>query len=222
MNRNADDMSGLEAVYLYVDESGLPRLTARYRGVFLTTAIRLSDLGPLRRLFGRVRRYSLSKRSRILSEVKVSAASDRFRRALYTGLAELEGLAISTLVVRVTELPYPLCQHEGILYAHMVTGVATRCLEGTSSPVVYLALDRRDTPGLTSVQLTAHLQAGLGTHLVPGGHLEIYHRDSTTDVGLQAADFVSWALYQKYQRNDVRWYEFIASRIISERVLFRP
>ncbi len=195
-------------------------MTARNQGIFLTAAIRLDDFNPLRRLFRRVRRHSLSGQSRSLSEIKAVAASNHFRRSLYAGLAALDGLAISALIVPVTRLPYPLRQHEDILYAHMVTGVAAQCLKGISSPAVYLALDQRDTPGLTSMQLTSHLQAGLGAYLPSGGHLEIYYRDSTTDVGIQAVDFVSWALYQKYQRNDARWYDIIASQIVSEQVLF--
>ena len=39
---------------------------------------------------------------------------------------------------------------------------------------------------------------------------------STKRKELQAADAVSWAIYQKYDHNDVRFYKIISSKIVSE------
>ena len=84
-----------------------------------------------------------------------------------------------------------------------------------------MALDRRRTRNLSTTEFNAHLQAGIEFYLPAGAYLDIHHCDSTTDIGIQAVDFVCWALYQKYQREDTHWYEIIAPRIASERVLFR-
>jgi len=64
--------------------------------------------------------------------------------------------------------------------------------------------------------------ARLALGLPGNAHLEVYHRDSTTDWGVQTADFVCWALYQKYQHGDTGWYEMIEAQIKTERLLFEP
>jgi len=63
-------------MYLYMDESGLPKLTARCRGVFLTAAIRLGDLGPLRCLFRRIRKQVLDIQTGTVFEQNQSSRSD--------------------------------------------------------------------------------------------------------------------------------------------------
>jgi len=213
----------MQQAYVYLDEAGQPRPTEKTpEDVFLVTALRVDDPYPLRKLFRRTWQHTLPKRLCHLNEVKASAAPDHFRERLYRGLADLgENLMIHSAILHTSDLPYPLRKYEGILYAHVVTSVVGQCMAGKGDHFVQLSLDRRNTPGLTVAEFNAHLQAGLGFYLPAGAYLKIKHRDSTTDVGIQAADFICWALYQKYQREDIHWYEIIASQIASERVMFR-
>lgn len=37
---------------------------------------------------------------------------------------------------------------------------------------------------------------------------------------LQAVDFLSWAIFRKYEREDFRFYEIIKDKIVDERLLF--
>ncbi len=37
---------------------------------------------------------------------------------------------------------------------------------------------------------------------------------------LQAVDFISWAIFRKYEKGDYEYYEMIKSKIIDERLLF--
>lgn len=211
----------MRAAYVYLDESGQPRQTKRPEDVFVVAALRVEDPGQLRKLFRRTRGYALPRRLRHINEVKANAAPDRFREQLYRGLADLgKNLVIHSTILHTFDLPYPLRKYEGILYAHTTTHTAARCVN-PGDRFINLLLDRRNMPDLPVSQFDAHLQAGIGFGMSFGAYLEIGHRDSTTDVGIQAADFVCWALYQKYQRGDTRWYEIIASRIASESVMFR-
>jgi hypothetical protein len=195
-------------------------LTSGHKDVFLVAALRVSDLHPLRQLFRRIRRHTLPRRLRHLSEIKASAAPDRFRERLYHGLVDLgENLVIHSTILHTSDLPYPLREYEGILYAHVTTHTVAQCVN-SNDRFINLLLDRRRTRNLPVTEFNAHLQAGIGFYLPARAYLEINHRDSTTEVGIQAADFVCWALYQKYQRGDTRWYEIIAPRVASERILF--
>lgn len=209
------------ATHIYLDESGQPRQTKRPEDTFVVAALRVEDPRRLRKPFRRTRRHALPRRLRHLNEVKASAAPDRFRERLYHSLADLEeNLIVHSTILHTSDLPYPLQKYEGILYAHATTHTAARCVD-PGDRFINLLLDRRNMPDLPVSQFDAHLQAGIGFCMSSGAYLEIGHRDSTTDVGIQAADFMCWALYQKYQREDTRWYEIIASRVASECVMFR-
>ena len=58
--------------------------------------------------------------------------------------------------------------------------------------------------------------AGLSADIV------IRHDDSIAVKGLQAADFVAWALFQKYARNTREFYDIVAPRIVDEELLQIP
>jgi hypothetical protein len=65
-----------------------------------------------------------------------------------------------------------------------------------------------------------HLRVALDLHFPALAHLEIIHRDSTTDPGLQAIDYVCWAAFQKWQRGDPAWYALISNRVITCRIIW--
>ena len=43
---------------------------------------------------------------------------------------------------------------------------------------------------------------------------------SHDEKGLQAVDFVSWAIFRKYESGDYKFYEIIKNKIIEESLLF--
>jgi len=50
--------------------------------------------------------------------------------------------------------------------------------------------------------------------------LQIKHEDSKKDGCLQAVDFISWAIFRKYEHNDPKYYELIKNKITIEKVMF--
>ncbi len=47
----------------------------------------------------------------------------------------------------------------------------------------------------------------------------IRQEDSLLAKELQAVDFIAWALFQKYERGNTKFYERIAPRIIAEELV---
>ncbi len=57
--------------------------------------------------------------------------------------------------------------------------------------------------------------------LVPsGGDFQVIHHESRTNLNLQLADYVTWAAFRKWERNDSRSYDLISRAIRSERLAF--
>lgn len=58
-------------------------------------------------------------------------------------------------------------------------------------------------------------------HLPEGATYELFHHQSKSDLNLQVADYVSWAIYRKWNAGDLRSYELVKPCIHSEGDLFR-
>lgn len=83
-------------------------------------------------------------------------------------------------------------------------------------PRLELHLDKR----YTSLKLRSLLEQAIRDKLAGlPVKIEIRHEDSIGMKGLQAADFVAWALFQKYARNVQEFYDIIAPLIVEEEVL---
>lgn len=207
-------------VYLYLDESGTLRLAKGPANYFVMAVLRTAEPSSLRQAIERARRHALPPCLKRLPEIKASLASDQFRGLVYRGLARLP-LEIHTLAFNTTNVPHYFRGKQGVLYCHLAGEVISHALK-PEDLLIYLSLDRRHLQGIARPDFDEHLRARLALGLPGNTHLEVYHRDSTTDWGVQAADLVCWALYQKYQYGNTGWYEMIEAQIRTERVLFEP
>jgi hypothetical protein len=100
------------------------------------------------------------------------------------------------------------------IYRLVVGDAVRRAAE--RQPQLDLCLDKRYTsPKLRQLleQAIRDNLSGLATNVM------IRHGDSIAEKGLQAVDFVAWALFQKYARDRCEFYDLIASRVVVEELL---
>ena len=84
-------------------------------------------------------------------------------------------------------------------------------------PSIALLMDKRYTKAALRDQLEVSIRQGLiGTSQEV---VLIRQEDSRTHKELQAVDFVAWALFQKYERGEERFYRLLTDRIVSEEVI---
>ena len=67
--------------------------------------------------------------------------------------------------------------------------------------------------------LLLHSELTIEISNIPRQIVIIRQEDSTSIKELQAVDFITWALYQKYEHSDVSFYEMISSLIIEEEIV---
>lgn len=65
------------------------------------------------------------------------------------------------------------------------------------------------------------VQLALAKMLPQGGKYHILHHSSRSHYGLQVADYCCWAVFRKWQRNDMDCYDLIKEGIQSEFDIFR-
>ncbi len=84
-------------------------------------------------------------------------------------------------------------------------------------PRIRICLDKRYTTKRLRTQLEEQIREGIADL-----HQEvviIQQEDSIACKELQAADYVAWAFFQKYERRDNRFYEIVAERVVAEEII---
>jgi hypothetical protein len=206
-------------MHTYVDESGNLIGPEGPKRIFLVGALKVENNRAVRKLFEQAKRYALPKGQRHLTEIKASQAPDRFRRHILRGLSKLD-VEVHLSVCKAERIPWELKGHEGLTYLHLVRETIIPCLTEKRLHVC-VVIDKRQLHGISRADFDLHLRAALSLHLPADAYLQILHRDSTIDPGLQAVDYVCWAAFQKWQRGNPEWYALMSSRIVTQRIIWR-
>jgi len=81
-------------------------------------------------------------------------------------------------------------------------------------PGVEIILDRRYTKEALRFELEKAIRQAIID--IPQQYVLIRQDDSSQREELQAVDFVAWAFFQKYEKNDSHYYDLISSLVIKE------
>ena len=84
-------------------------------------------------------------------------------------------------------------------------------------PYIQICLGQRYTNNQLRFELEKRIREGIAD--LPQKVVLIRQLNSQTQRGLQAADFIAWAFFQKYERGDNRFFDKIASKIIQEEII---
>ncbi len=152
-------------------------------------------------------RHSLHRKART-SELKASQSHPRVVRRVLDGLTALE-CEMFALVVDTTGMD----AREGeVVYRAAIASVIRRCVE--RHPDIHLYLDKRYTKHSQRIELERIIREGIAH--IPEQVVLIDQVDSRSSPGLQAVDFVAWAIEQKHTINEYWGYRIIAGKIVSE------
>ncbi|MCP4164666.1 MAG: DUF3800 domain-containing protein [Chloroflexi bacterium] len=115
---------------------------------------------------------------------------------------------------RQTDYPAS-AKRSGGYYREAVARLVAHCV--ARWPRIDLFLDKRYTKKSLRRELELVIREGV-VHL-PQEVVLIRQEDSRNSKGLQAVDFVAWAIYQKYEADDERFYAIIQDKIIVEETI---
>ncbi len=101
------------------------------------------------------------------------------------------------------------------VYRVAVGRTVLRCVQ--DHPELHLYLDKRYTNHRQRLELERVMRKAIAS--IPEHIVIIEQVDSTAYPGLQAVDFVAWALAQKHEQNEVWAREIIAHCIVAEEII---
>lgn len=203
-----------KALYLFFDEAGDLNFKASGSSHFFGGVLCVQDPWSLDRAL-RDRREELFSGSMIPERFHASEDRQAVRDSVFELLAEKEDLRFFVASTEKSEVP-PEFREAPRFYAHVANFALRAALEHypTADPV-YVITDQipvKRKREAVKKGLKASLAAVLGDR-----RYELAHHTSSAHAGLQAADYLTWAVYRKYAGGDGRSYELIKHLIDSER-----
>lgn len=191
--------------YIFVDESGDFTIGDKDGPYFVMIAIVTEDRKGLENVMRRAKRNILSKKERSkVAEVKASGSTTRFKEYFYRKLAEFKNFKIYIIHLDKRKLKK---------FKGKVAAVYLRALKELlhqadlkSEKSFHIIVDEKPLSGMaTSALITALTEEFVLQEDKP--KTAFINFDSTPNIlGLHVADFIAWAVFQKYKREELHWY----------------
>lgn len=207
-------------LYIFLDESGDLGFSEKSSKWFLFTIAMISDVRALERVVKKIWR-PLRKKHKKLGELHAYHADNITRTRLIRGLAEISDLKVVSVILNKTKVHVDLSNQKNYLYNYTANILLDRLHSNgllKDHEKIELYIDRKDTKKKLRDNLIQYLTSSMNDrgHV----HFSVKLHSSQDNKSLQAVDFISWALFRKYEKGDYEFYELIKSKIVDERLLF--
>jgi len=193
--------------YAFVDESGSTATTDTSH-ILVVAVLATEEPDSIRRA---IRQYQKKNRSSLPSgELKArKLAAAQVKQVL--GILAQSPIQIVAVIVDPFILDHPPKDPEDI-YRWAVSRAVYHVVE--RYPMVEIVMDRRYTKESLRFELEKAIRQAITS--IPEQYVLIRQDDSSQRKELQAVDFLAWAFFQKYEKNDAQYYNLIAPLVIEE------
>jgi hypothetical protein len=207
-------------IYVFLDESGdlgFKKSSSRW---FVFTIAIISDARALERVIKKVWRPLKSKHKK-LGELHAYRSDDVTRTRLLKKLNQIPDLKILCMLLNKEKVYVDLQNQKNYLYNYTANILLERLhsqkLLNKNEPMnVYI--DRKDTKKKLRENFINYLTTSMKNRRE--GKFSVELHSSHENKSLQAVDFISWAIFRKYERGDYQFYEIIKDKITDEKLLF--
>ena len=129
--------------------------------------------------------------------------------------------AIMTIYLNKAKVYTKLQEEKSVLYNYVANILLDRIYARKTIPIdkqVELIASRRETNRFLNENFKDYLSSKIrSTYKI---NLQILIKSPAQEKSLQAVDFISWAIFRKYEYGDDSYYKIIKSRIKEENPLF--
>lgn len=154
-------------------------------------------------------------RNRLIPE-RFHAAEDRqaTRDEVFETIREIGGFTAHIFVTEKTRVP--TSHREEATFYNFMADLALRMVlqRYASAEPIYLVTDAIPVKGKREA-VTKGFKSSVAA-IAKGRSYEIAHHASASQFCLQAADYVNWAVFRKWERGDLRSYELIQGFLVDE------
>lgn len=206
--------------HIFLDESGDLGFKSTSSKWFIFTIVLTNDHRKLEKCVKRTHR-SLAKKYKRVTELHAYHAQPSVRKKLLSDMAQLDDLKILCVILNKKKVYVDLQNQKNYLYNYTANILLDRLHKKKIIDIdepIELYIDQKDTNKFIKENFEVYLKTNLNKKR--NGRINIQIKPSHTEKCLQAVDFLSWAIFRKYEQNDYEYYEIIKNKITEENLLF--
>lgn len=209
--------------YIFLDESGdlgfdfSKKKTTKY---FLATFLFVENKKPIEKLISKLH-AGLRKKYRMRSGVLHACKEEPVTCARFCKIIVEKNCKVMTVYLNKKRVFTKLQNEKAVLYNYVVNilldRIAAKKFIDKVEPITFVA-SRRETNKFLNLNFKNYLENQVkNNHKIP---LTVKIKTPAEEKCLQAVDFVSWAIFRKYEYGDDSYYNTIKEIIIEENPLF--
>lgn len=191
--------------YVYIDESGdLGKNGSRY---LVLSALIIENSQELDRIIKNMRRNKFKKELKKASEIKANKSSVNIISYMLEKLNTIKGIKVLYVILEKKKLISEyLTQNKDKLYNYVAGKLAKQLLMNECS--IEIRIDRRYGKQLLQQDFNNYFMKCLNENFAPSKIL-IEHSYSHNFSGLQFADILAWACFQKFEHNNSKFIDIL-------------
>lgn len=210
-------------MYLFMDESGClgfdfsKKKTSKY---FVVTCLFTESKRPLEKIVKKVHgglRQQLHKHSGVLHCTK----EKKITRQRLLNLLREKDCSIMTIYLNKRKVYTHLQDEKHVLYNYVTNILLDRIFSKRfTSEIEYVTLiaSKRETNKFLNENFSSYINRKVtNTHKI---QFTVQIKTPAEEKSLQVVDFVSWAIFHKYEYGDYSYYDLIKDRVMEENPLF--
>ncbi len=205
---------------IFLDESGDLGFSSKSSKWFILTIVLTNNHRAVEKCVKKVHR-GLKKKYKKVGELHAYHSDAITKKRMLRLLSEVEDIEIFCIILNKKKVYVDLRKQKNYLYNYTANILLERLHNKKTLKVddkIKIVIDQRETNKF----LKENFENYLKNNLIKRGNnsFEIKIRPSYTEKCLQAADFISWAIFRKYEMNDYEYYEIIKNKILEENLLY--
>jgi len=207
-------------VFIFLDESGDLGFKKRSSKWFIFTIAIISNSRSLERVVKKIWR-PLKKRHKRLGELHAYHADNITRKRMLKQISEISDLKVICIILNKEKVYVDLRNQKNYLYNYTANILLERLHKSDAlgpDESIHLFVDRKDTKKRLRENFINYLTKSMKER--HNGLFKIELHSSHENKSLQAVDFISWAVFRKYEKGDYEFYEIIKNKIMEEKLLF--
>lgn len=208
--------------YIFLDESGDLGFDFKKRGTtqfFVITCLFVEEKRPIEKIIKKVHSGLKKKVIKRIGALHAYKEKPITRRRVLRGLVEKD-CKVMTIYLNKSKVYTKLQDEKQILYNFVANILLDRIYTKKIIPVknINLIASRRETNKFLNVNFKKYLESKVIENHKAKFSIEI--KTPSEEKALQAVDFVSWAIFRKYEKKDDSYYNIIKNNIFEESPLF--
>ncbi len=198
----------MNELFAFIDESG--DLGPKGSKYFVITAVWTNNPAFFERLIKNLRRHKFRKQLKNVQELKANKSSPELRQHLLKRFGEIEEARAHSIVLDKTKVTNEELIDKNKIYNYACGHLAASLSAGSKNLVV--RIDKSKGKQALRDDFDAYFREKLKENFY-NKKVEIYHSWSNSWPGLQIADFVAWATFQKFEHSNDSYMKLIEKKV---------